>query len=66
MEPEKWEAKYIEIVKRGLLKQKYYARFIGANGKVLAWTEHYNNLADLETMLGKYFPDWRITVDRVS
>jgi hypothetical protein len=52
----------VEIVTRRLLKQKWYARFIADNGRVLARTEHYHNLEDLESMLEVYYPEWIIEV----
>jgi hypothetical protein len=58
------ELRYIEIVSRKILKQKYYARFIADNGKILAVTEHYYNLSDLERMLDKYFPEWPIEISQ--
>jgi hypothetical protein len=54
------EVRYIEIVKRKWLKQKWYALFIADNGLVLARTEHYHNLVDIMDMLTKYFPEWPI------
>jgi hypothetical protein len=58
------ELKYIEIISRKFLKQKWYARFIADNGKILAVTEHYHNLSDLERMLEKYYPDWPIEISQ--
>jgi hypothetical protein len=58
------ELKYIRIVPRKWLKQKYYALFIADNGKILAVTEHYHNLSDLERMLEKYYPDWPIEISQ--
>lgn len=56
-------AKRCEVVRRGLLAQKWYARFIADNDLKLArTTEHYHNLGDLKAMLAKYFPDWPVTV----
>jgi hypothetical protein len=55
--------RHVEIVRHGLLKQKWHARFIADNHLVLARTsEHYHNLGDLKAMLAKYFPGWRIDV----
>ena len=55
--------KRCEIVRRGLLNQKWYARFIADNNLKLArTTEHYHNLGDLKAMLQKYFPDWPVTI----
>ena len=55
----------VEIVRRGLFKQKWYARFVADNELTLArTTEHYHNLGDLKAMLAKYFPDWRIETKR--
>lgn len=57
--------KRCEIVRRGVLKQKWYARFIADNNLTLArTTEHYHNLGDLKAMLAKYFPDWPVTMSR--
>jgi hypothetical protein len=50
----------VEIVRRTLLKQKWYARFHADNDLVLAHTEHYANLGDLQAMLNEYFPDWPV------
>ena len=56
-------AKRCEIVRSGVLRQKWYARFIADNNLKLArTTEHYWNLGDLKAMLAKYFPDWPIVV----
>jgi uncharacterized protein YegP (UPF0339 family) len=52
--------RYVVIIKRTWLKQKWYARFVADNGKILAITEHYHNLKDLEDMLAEYFPDWDV------
>ena len=53
----------MEIVRRGLFKQKWYARFVADNELTLARSsEHYHNLGDLKAMLAKYFPDWLVTV----
>lgn len=54
------EPRYIKIVKRTRLKQKWYALFIADNGLILAQTEHYHNLGDLKDMLAKYFPYWSV------
>ena len=55
--------KRVEIVRRGYLAQKWYARFIASNGLKLArTTEHYHNLGDLKAMLATYFPDWPVYV----
>lgn len=57
--------KRCEVVRRGLLKQRWYAVFIADNDLRLArTTEHYHNLGDLKAMLTKYFPDWPVTVYR--
>jgi hypothetical protein len=53
--------RHIEIRRRGMLKQKWVARFVADNNLILArTTEHYHNLGDLKAMLAKYFPGWRI------
>jgi len=54
-------SKRVEIRKRPL-RQKWYARFVAKNGKVLAHTEHYNNVGDLLTMIATYFPNWDVEV----
>jgi hypothetical protein len=55
-------AKRCEIVRRGLLSQRWYARFIADNNLKLARTEHYVSLGDLKAMLAKYFPDWPVVM----
>lgn len=56
-------ARRAEIVRRGLLKQKWYGRFIADNDLRLArTTEHYHNLGDLKAMLANYFPDWEVVM----
>lgn len=51
----------VEIIRRTLLKQKWYARFIADNDLTLTrTTDHYANLGDLEAMLAEYFPDWPV------
>ena len=58
-------ARHIEINRRGLLRQKWIARFIADNNETLTrTTEHYHNLGDLKAMLNKYFPDWRVEIDQ--
>ena len=53
----------VEVRRRGLLKQKWAARFVADNNLSLTrTTEHYHNLGDLKAMLAKYFPDWTVTV----
>jgi hypothetical protein len=55
--------KRCEIVRRGILSQKWYARFISDNNLRLArTTEHYANLGDLKAVLAKYFPDWPVVM----
>ena len=57
--------KRVEIVRRGVLKQKWYGRFVGDNNLKLAGTiEHYHNLGDLKAMLQKYYPDWPVTFSK--
>lgn len=47
------------IIRRGLLRQKWYGLFIADNNLKLAkTTDHYANRVDLVSMLDKYFPDW--------
>jgi hypothetical protein len=56
---------YVEVVRRRRLKQKFYARFIADNGKILGHTEGYSNEADVKHMLTKYFPAWDVkNIDR--
>ena len=58
-------SRHVVIVRRGVLKQKWYARFVADNGLTLTrTTEHYHNLGDLKAMLAKYFPEWRIETKR--
>lgn len=55
--------RHVEIRRRGLLKQKWIARFIADNNLSLArTTEHYHNLGDLKAMLANYYSDWEVTV----
>lgn len=56
--------RYVEIVQRKWLSQKWYAKFRADNGEVLAHTEHYHNLTDLENMLHKYFSNWPVQSPR--
>ena len=39
----------IKITKKGWLKQKYHFVIIAKNGKVIAVSENYNNLADCKS-----------------
>lgn len=55
--------RFVEIVERGIMKQKFYARFIADNGQILSVTEKYNNLTDLKGMLEKYYPEWPVRED---
>lgn len=60
-------AKRCEINRRGMLKQKWSARFIADNNLTVARTsENYHNLGDLKAMLDKYFPDWPTTMSRTA
>lgn len=52
--------RHIKIIKRGWLKQKWYAQFIADNGLILSITEHYHNYGDLKEMLATYFSNWPI------
>jgi hypothetical protein len=57
----------VEIVRRTLLKQKWYARFIADNDETLSrTTDHYANLGDLTAMLNEYFPTWPIAPGYVT
>lgn len=51
----------VYIIKKGWLKQKYYAVFkADGNSETLAHTEFYVSRADLVNMLETYFPFWNI------
>lgn len=52
--------KHVLIKKNGVLKQKYHAVFIAANGEPVAHTEKLVSKKQLEDMLGKLFPGWTV------
>lgn len=53
--------RYIEI-KKSSFGQKYRAVFYADNYEPLVkTTERYSNLGDLEMMLEKYFPTWKVS-----
>ena len=37
----------IEIIRNGLFKQKWSFRILASNGKILCWSEKYNNFKDM-------------------
>jgi hypothetical protein len=52
-------SRHVQVVKRWG-RQKFYAKFISDNNKVLAHTEHYVNFLDLTSMLATYYPTWEV------